>query len=332
MAKYNMRDVARLAGVSIATVSHAINNTRHVSDASRNKVMTAVEQLGYAPDIFARGMRTGKKNIIGFVVPDISNKYFATIIERVEDVLSENGYFLTIFNTKEEPQREIEHMKYLTSGAVDGLLIASTLEDLNDLRKLAPENLPVVLVDRNTHSIPFDSVVVANYQALYQGVLRLVKDGRGRIGYIAGLPRLSTTKERLGAYIQGMRDCDMQIEDNFIQYGNSMKGSARSCMEELVRKRCDAVIVSNGQMSLDVLEFTFNNNLEIGKDIDLLCFNDFENIMVKFFPLYIVSQPVKDLGYLAGKQILSRINNIDAPVKEILLSGTFFSKYDSKEF
>jgi LacI family transcriptional regulator len=327
-----MRDVAKLAGVSIATVSHTINNTRSVSERSKSKVLTAIDQLGYSPDVFARGMRTGKKNIIGFIVPDISNKYFATIIERVEDVISDKGYILTILNTKEDPAREIEHVRYLVSGVVDGLLIASTLEDIGDLRAMLPDGLPVVLVDRKDESARYDSVVVSNYQALYQGVRRLVKDGHRRIGYVAGMPRLSTTKERLGAYVQAMKDCSVPLEEGFVQYGNSMQESAYSCMGELMGKNCTAIAVSNGQMSLDAFEYACANGLEIGRDVDLLCFSDFDNTLVKYFPMYVVSQPVKDLGYLAGKQILARIENESAPVREVLLCGAFFSKNDPKEF
>ena len=98
--KVTISDVAKLAGVSTATVSHTINNTRYVSDETKEKVYQAIKELGYTPDASARSFRTGKKKTIGFIVPDIANKFFATMIESVENYLAGHGYHLIIANTK----------------------------------------------------------------------------------------------------------------------------------------------------------------------------------------------------------------------------------------
>ena len=103
--KVTISDVAKLAGVSTATVSHTINNTRYVSSETKEKVYGAIKQLGYTPDASARSFRTGKKKTIGFIVPDISNKFFATMIETVENQLSAEGYHLIVANTKENMKR-----------------------------------------------------------------------------------------------------------------------------------------------------------------------------------------------------------------------------------
>ena len=104
--KVTISDVAKLAGVSTATVSHTINNTRYVSNETKEKVYRAIAELGYTPDASARSFRTGKKKIIGFIVPDIANKFFATMIESVEKYLSAHGYQLIIANTRENMERE----------------------------------------------------------------------------------------------------------------------------------------------------------------------------------------------------------------------------------
>ena len=122
--KVTISDVAKLAGVSTATVSHTINNTRYVSNETKEKVYRAIEELGYTPDASARSFRTGKKKIIGFIVPDIANKFFATMIESVEKYLSANGYQLIIANTRENMDREETNIRLLTAGLVDGLLVA----------------------------------------------------------------------------------------------------------------------------------------------------------------------------------------------------------------
>ena len=146
--KVTISDVARLAGVSTATVSHTINSTRYVSGETKEKVYRAIAELGYTPDASARSFRTGKKKTIGFIVPDISNKFFATMIESVENYLSAHGYHLIIANTKENPEREETNIRLLTAGLVDGLLVASTMDDFQRFDALIPAGFPVVLVDR----------------------------------------------------------------------------------------------------------------------------------------------------------------------------------------
>ena len=142
--KITISDVARLAGVSTATVSHTINSTRYVSSDTKEKVYQAIAALGYTPDASARSFRTGKKRTIGFIVPDISNKFFGTIIESAENYLSAQGYHLIIANTKENMAREETNLRLLTAGLVDGLLVASTMDSFQRLDSLIPVNFPVI--------------------------------------------------------------------------------------------------------------------------------------------------------------------------------------------
>ena len=198
--KVTISDVARLAGVSTATVSHTINSTRYVSGETKEKVYRAIAELGYTPDASARSFRTGKKKTIGFIVPDISNKFFATMIESVENYLSAHGYHLIIANTKENPEREETNIRLLSAGLVDGLLIASTMEDFSRFESLIPAGFPVVLVDRTFDTKRFPSVSVSNFQPIYRSVCRLAGKGDKRIGMIGGLPRLMDMGQCNDAY------------------------------------------------------------------------------------------------------------------------------------
>ena len=146
--KVTISDVAKRAGVSTATVSHTINNTRYVSSETREKVQEAIRALGYTPDASARSFRTGKKRTVGFIVPDISNKFFATLVESVEEYLAAHDYHLLVANTKESMDREETNIRLMSAGLVDGLLLASTMDDFHRLDETIPNGFPVVLVDR----------------------------------------------------------------------------------------------------------------------------------------------------------------------------------------
>ncbi len=323
--KVTISDVARLAGVSTATVSHTINNTRYVSSETKEKVYQAIAELGYTPDASARSFRTGKKKTVGFIVPDISNKFFGTMIESVENYLSAHGYHLIIANTKEDADREETNIRLLTAGLVDGLLVASTMEDFARFDQLIPAGFPVVLVDRTFETKKYSSICVSNFQPIYRSVCRLAGKGDTRIGIIGGLPRLSSTRERISAYQQAVADCGLPQDEALIRYGDSMENSARACLDELLEQNCDAVIVCQGLMASETIIYLHMKGIQLARDIDLVSFVDYDS---NFYQLYAnqmdcIVQPVEELGTAAGEQILKRIEDPEAPVFEKVLTSAY---------
>ncbi|WP_298031195.1 LacI family DNA-binding transcriptional regulator [uncultured Dysosmobacter sp.] len=323
--KVTISDVARLAGVSTATVSHTINNTRYVSAETKEKVYQAIEELGYTPDASARSFRTGRKQTVGFIVPDISNKFFATMIESVENYLSAHGYHLIIANTKEDAGREEKNLRLLTAGLVDGVLVASTMEEFERFDALIPAGFPTVLVDRTFETKRYSSICVSNFQPIYRSVCRLAGKGAKRVGIIGGLPRLSSTKERISAYKEAVADCGLPQEDALIRYGNSMENSAQECLDELLEQNCDAIIVCQGLMASETIFYLQEKGIRLAQDIDLVSFVDYDS---NFYQLYsdqmdCIIQPVEELGRAAGEQILKRIEDPDAPVFEKVLTSAY---------
>ena len=323
--KVTISDVAKLAGVSTATVSHTINNTRYVSEETREKVFSAIAQLGYTPDASARSFRTGKKKTIGFIVPDISNKFFATMIEAVENHLAAAGYHLIIANTKEDMEREEKNIRLLTAGLVDGLLIASTMDSFRRLDSLIPAGFPTVLVDRVFDEKKYTSVCVSNFQPIYRSVCRLAGKGDQRIGIIGGLPRLSSTQERISAYRQAVADCGLPEDEHLIQYGDSLENSACACLDQLLERKCDAIIVCQGLMASETIIYLHQKGIQLAQDIDLVSFVDYDSDVYALYANQMDSiiQPVEDLGQAAGEQILRRVEVPDAPIFENVLTSTY---------
>lgn len=323
--KVTISDVARLAGVSTATVSHTINNTRYVSEETKEKVYKAIAELGYTPDASARSFRTGKKRTVGFIVPDISNKFFGTMIESVENYLSAHGYHLIIANTKEDADREETNIRLLTAGLVDGLLVASTMEDFERFDHLIPAGFPVVLVDRTFETKKYSSICVSNFQPIYRSVCRLAGKGARRIGIVGGLPRLSSTKERISAYKEAMADCGLPLDDSLILYGNSMENSVQSCLDQLLECRCDAIVVCQGLMASETVIYLHQKGIQLVKDLDLVSFVDYDSNLYDLYSSQMdcIVQPAEELGRSAGEQILNRVENPEAPVFEKVLTSTY---------
>ena len=323
--KVTISDVARLAGVSTATVSHTINNTRYVSGETKEKVYQAIAELGYTPDASARSFRTGKKKTVGFIVPDISNKFFGTIIEAVENYLSAHGYHLIISNTKEDASREETNIRLLSAGLVDGLLVASTMEDFQKFDALIPTGFPVVLVDRTFDTKKYSSICVSNFQPIYRSVCRLAGKGARRIGIVGGLPRLSSTRERISAYKEAMTACGLPQDEALIGYGNSLEDSAHTCLDELLAQKCDAIIVCQGLMGAETIVHLHKSGIRLAEDIDLVSFVDYDTSVYQLYEnqMDFIVQPVEELGQVAGEQILKRIEEPDAWIFEKVLTSTY---------
>ena len=279
------------------------------------------------------------------------------MIESVENYLSAHGYHLIIANTKENPEREETNIRLLSAGLVDGLLIASTMEDFSRFESLIPAGFPVVLVDRTFDTKRFPSVSVSNFQPIYRSVCRLagtrdkwvvftlfvaviavvvltVKFSLSMvqmaglyiiIGIIGGLPRLSSTKERIAAYQEAVADCGLPQDDLLIRYGNSMENSAQSCLDELLEQKCDALVVAQGLMASETVIYLHKKGLKLGEDIDLVTFVDYDSDINYLYSnqMDCIIQPVEKLGETAGELILRRIETPDAPAFEQVLTSTY---------
>lgn len=318
MKKSSMADVARLAGVSTATVSHVINHTRFVSDEVAKRVNLAIRELNYVPNQMARSLKAGRAHTVLFIVPDIANSFFATAIEAIESVLVRAGYRLVVANTKEDFSRETMHLQGAGNSMIDGLLLASTAERWEQVAPLLPPGLPTVLVDR-VFDQRVSSVCVDCAPALSGAVQALAVRGHKRIGFISGISRLSSTKERLAAYRQAMARCGLPVEDGFVQIGNSMWGSSPQCCERLLALNCTGIIVSNGVMAGDVACYCLQNKVLAQRGLDIVGFVD-SPLQGRLNPYFAsVCLPTEKMGRRAGEEILRLMIGDDVTPRTIRL-------------
>jgi LacI family transcriptional regulator len=320
-----IRDVAQYAGVSIATVSHVLNNTRFVTEETRARVQQAVQALGYRPNVIARSLKTRRYNLIAFVVPDIANAFFATMIEEVENIIAEKGYRLIVVNTKETQSREIDNLRALANGIVDGFIIASTLSSYDEIAKVVPDDMPKVFIDRILPLCPCDTITVTNYEAMYQGVSHLVQQGHRNIGYITGLPRISTTSERLKAYHAAMEAHQLPTE-GLVRIGDSMRTCVTTNLDSLLEAKCTALVVSNNVMATEAMLQLLDRGLRVSSDIELLGYKDSEQAQYGLQHMHLIIQPTINLARTAGQQMLERIENPDLPVRQTVIQAIFAPK------
>ena len=299
----SMIDVAKHAGVSATTVSHVLNNTRFVSESTRERVLDAIRELNYIPNASARTLKTGKTNKIQFVISDVDNYFFVSLIESIEDDLALNGYQLLLANTHEDWKREQNHLSSINKSSVDGLILSTAQMDWDILEKHLPKDIPVILIDRRPEGCTIDTVTISTYQAVYNAVADLYKDGHTKIGMIGAKAHLTTTLERNTAYYDAMKGLGLDM--HFIP-SDSMRNSSPGCYRKLIDEGCTAIIVSNERMTEDLVNYQYRNGIGLNQGAVLVGFMAGENPNPTLDR--VIVQPSEEMGKYAADRILKLIN------------------------
>lgn len=292
-----IRDVAKLAGVSTATVSHVLNNSRTVLPETRRQVLNAIERLNYRPSAIARSLTTKITRSVAVMVADITNPFFAAIVRGIEDRIEPHGYNMIVCNTDEQPDREARYLELLLARGIDGLIVAPTGEPQPLLREFALTHIPLVFIDRQPPEPYGPLVAVDNFSVGRTATEHLLRLGHARIAILARRPMLSTVMGRLGGYRQAFADHHLPVDESLIciteHHLDAVLVAARRLLA--MPDRPTAIIATNQIMTLGLLQAMQEQHLSYPDDISLVCFDD--NPWVALFtpPLTAIRQPVAQL-------------------------------------
>ena len=304
-------DVARRAGVSVTTVSHVINGTRFVSDELRLRVTAAMEELRYRPNYMARSLRSGETKIIGLVVPDNSNPFFAEISRVIEDVGFENGYSVILCNSDGDLNKEQAYINLLISKQVDGVIFIASGSKQDLLEELITNKIQVIVADRKIPQSMADVVLVNNEQGGYIASGHLVALGHERIGCISGPSDLTPSADRVKGYERALSEANIPIQDELIVAGDLRYQGGEKAMQRLLELNTPptAVFASNDMMAIGAMRAIHNAGLRIPEDVSLVGFDDIPLAAALFPALTTVSQPMTELAQLTAKRLIDRIQN-----------------------
>jgi LacI family transcriptional regulator len=310
----SMKDVANKAGVSTATVSHVINNTRFVAEETKFKVKNAMKALNYSPNVIARSLRSHQSYIIGLIIPvkhyDTSNFFFMSIAHGIENKLREHGYHLLFSNSNEDIETEKAQIEVFNSQLIDGLIIAPTAEEHGYLEDVLTNDYPVVFIDRKPKEFEGDCVLVNNSQGTYEAITHLIDKGHRNIGYISGTLGLTTSDERLDGYKRALFDHGIEFNPSFIKVGDSTYEDGEKFAEELVEgNRITALFVANNVMTLGAISLLQERKISVPMDLAVIGFDDYDWTKITNPPLSVIKQPAFELGEKAAEVMLERIKN-----------------------
>jgi LacI family transcriptional regulator len=320
-----MADVARLAGVSVTTVSHVINGTRPASERTRTRVMDAIARTGYSPNTIARALARGGTESLGLAISGLSNPYFTDVVAAVEGAATRSGRTLLLGDTREDPEHELRIVRALVERRVDGLLLAPSTGALEHaLPYLEANRVPVVLLDRFL-DVPLDQVGCDNEQPTARLVEHLAANGHTRIAMAIGIPGLSTTDERVRGYRLGLEQAGLPVDEALIVEGGSHRDTARAAMLELLQRPDPptAVVSGNNFMTIGILRALAERGLRVPGDIALAAFDDFEWADLFHPRLTVIRQPTRELGERAVELLLARLRDPHAEPRTVRLNAAF---------
>jgi len=311
-----LKDVAKLANVSIATVSIYVNNKGYISPEKRERIKKAIDELNYKPNLIARILKKKISKTIGIIFTGIENPFFSCLVENAEEVAFKSGYNVILCNTEEDPKKERIYIEILKERFIDGFVIIPAIKNSKQYEILKDEK--VVFVDRSSGIKNEILIKLDNIMGVKIGIEYLISLGHKRIGVI-NLPTIMTTGfERFEGYKKELIDNGIELDKNLIKFAKfSIESSYEKTIELLkLEKRPTAIFLMSNLITIGALKAIKDSNLKVPNDISIICFDDFPASELIEPPITTITQPVKEIAILA-MEVLIRIISGKRPRKKL---------------
>jgi len=304
-----IKDVALEAGVSTATVSHVINQTKFVTEETRQKVLNAVEKLNFYPNAHARTLASGRSNIIGLLISDITNPFFPELVKSIEAEAFEQGFNIMLFNTNYDAGRAADYVRRLIELKVAGVALMTAELEPALIDELARKEVRVVFNDLGIVSEYMSNIVLDYSAGIDEAVRHLVSLGHKRIAHISGSSRIRSGVIRRDAFIEAINRYLPENQDSLIFEGDFRFESGRSAANEILSldDLPTAIVVANDMMALGAMQELKSNGIKIPQDISIVGFDDIAFASLADPPLTTVCSPRVEIGRRAIEALITTI-------------------------
>lgn len=324
LKKVTIKDIARMAGISPTTVSLVLNNKQiRISEATKQKIFELAEKYHYTPNLNARGLVANKTDMIGLVIPDIENPFFASLAKAIEMELKKYNYSLILINTNDLFENDYQGIALLNNRGVDAFLLVLSSEayqNLAETKKLL-ENLakPYVLVDRTfDHLVKANQVSFNNEQGQYIATKYLIEQGFKKIGYIAAPKYNYNGQARLRGYLKALEEAGLPINESIIKYGNFRFDSGYDLTADLVKQGVEAIVAANDVMAYGVIKKLNDLGLDVPNMMSVIGYDDLLYSGMKLISLTSVKQNEYLLGSEAVRVLMQALED-NTKIEEVVL-------------
>ncbi|MBU0997344.1 MAG: LacI family transcriptional regulator [Firmicutes bacterium] len=322
------KDIAAKAGVSVATVSRVMNQSGYVKEETKELVMQTYGELANEDKILGQSISTQKANIIGIVIPDISNPFFGEVIKGISKIADQYSASLLVCNTEEQLEKELKYLTLFKTNNIIGLIITPNTDQVGYnskyLYQLEELGVPVVLLDRGINISHFNSVFVNNLSGSFDAVNALIKEGHKDIAIISGPMSSKPGRERFYGYENAIRSNNMSVNQNYVFYGNFKLESGYEITKKILKleKRPTAIFAANNMMALGCVKALIENKMSIPKDMAFISFDDVDMFEIMNLNISTVSRPTDLMGEVAAEMLFDLIERKQVKskaIKEVLL-------------
>ena len=330
--RVTIAEVARRAGVSIATVSRVANNLpRQVHPETRRRVLRAIRALDFHPNVLARSLHQKRTQTLGLIIPDISNPYYAEIAWGIEDVASRRSYTLFICNTDRKLEKMRHHLRILRERQVDGVIIGGGgVSGQRHFAELMDRGIPTVSIGRYRAKLP--AVRVDNVKGAWEAATHLIRLGHRRIAVLAGPATSTTTADRLAGYRNAFAEHGLRLPASWCVYGDLRPESGFSAAAGFMAShpRPTAILAINDQMAIGAMRALLNRGIRIPEEVSIV---GFDNIALASFvtpALTTMALPLGRMGAAAAEALL-RVLGGEAKIEEIWFTPELVVRESSAE-
>lgn len=328
MKKVSLQDIAKRLDVSKALVSFVLNgqgDEKGINAETQQRVQDMARDLKYKPNYYARGLRLGKSNTIGLIVADISNKFYAKIAKRIEEVATRRNYNVIFCSSDEDPEKEIELIEMLRERQVDGVIVSTTQKESSYFTRLKKEKFPFVLIDRQIPRLKTNYVGVDNIGGSFMATNELLKNGCKRIGLLKISPSfLSSVREREAGYRSALRNSNQRINTSLIREidYNHIRNNVWEELSKLLQSpySIDGLFSVNNNITVACLEYIKEMGILVPQDLAIISFDDIELFRLSNPGISAIAQPVESIGEEAVAILLGKIEEVedDGPITKVL--------------
>lgn len=310
--KMTIKDVAKEANVSIATVSRVINNAENVSAEVKEKVEEAILKLNYHPNSMARGLKSDITKTIGVIVPDLSISFFSYVIREIEKKCVSEGYGIIVVSSDDQPTKEFDCIHMLMEKRVDGIIIVSTGYNLKYLNDINNVGIPVVLVDRKPNMFSFDVVHADKLIAMYEIVKMLIEKGHTKISFVSGPRDLTTNHDRYIGMTQALYEYGLSQDQVTNYFGEYSISYGREVVSEICKLEDRPTVLISGSEAITygIMIEAKKQNIRIPEDISVVSFGMNNDLMDLIQPKITYVEDLRDeIGKISGELMFRRIKN-----------------------
>ena len=317
-----IKEVAKLAGVSISTVSRVINDSKPVTDEVKQRVLNVIKETGYVPNPLARSLVTKKSKLIGVVIPEVSDSFVNEILNGIEAVSKMYDYDILLVNTYSDKEQELEAIKMLKTKQVEGIVMLSWILDEDHINYMKENRIPAVYISKTARKYDIYTVSTDNENAAYDMTKYLIDKNHKEIALImTSKEETQLEAERRYGYERALRDNNIEVKDELIKHGDTSYEGGYNSMKELLDEKImpTSVFVTGDEAAVGAINAIFDSGYSVPEDISVVGFNDTKLAKIYRPKLTTVYQPLFDMGAVSIRALIKIINGNALDEKKIEL-------------